>query len=213
MAKTTKKIETEVKETEVNDVTELKDFKKITLDEFKEKVTIKPISTFIARDIADLLYTNCVIKDNYDTFYIDRIMYDVVLDFSLIYLTTDFYNVVENSALYIYEDFKTIGICDYVFSRTDEYLIYRIEQEIEDRVKNANSIGASLSRCVDKLVDKIPDTKEVSKFINNIPKVLNKIDPKIINAFSIDKNSGVINKDVNVVDIVNELKNKSIEEK
>ena len=52
MAKATQKTETQAEETEVQETVEVKDFEKVTLDEFKERVTFRPtISLSIKRDI------------------------------------------------------------------------------------------------------------------------------------------------------------------
>ena len=55
-----------------------------------------------------------------------------------------------------------------------------------------NSTGASLYRLLGGLLDKMPDANEISKTIKELPEVLNKVDPKVIEMFGKDLKNGTV---------------------
>lgn len=227
MAKATQKIATEVEETkiqteetEVQETVEVKDFEKITLDEFKEKVTLRPtISLSETRDIIKLVSDNCIIEDKENgVFYIDYLMRDVVYDIAILNFYTNFGDVIDNAELYQYDYLNSIGVYEYIKTNTNSDITeYYVVQNIENKVDALNSVGSCLHRVLSDVVAKIPDIKDINKTLNSLPKLLNKIDPKVIEAFTKDLKSGNIGKfanehQENVVQAVKELKSKQTKE-
>ena len=73
----------------------VKELPKINLEEFKQKVTIKKYIPFSSKkSIVDLIYTNCVIKDEENGIYfIDTLMKEMAYNFAILDYYTDFYDV------------------------------------------------------------------------------------------------------------------------
>ena len=220
MAKATQKTETQAEETEVQETVEVKDFEKVTLDEFKERVTFRPtISLSIKRDIIKLVSDNCIVEDKENgVFYIDYLMRDVVYDIAILNFYTNFDEVIDNAQLYTYDYLNSIGVYEYVRTNTlnsdlTEYVI----RTIENKVETLNSVGSCLNRVLNNVVAKIPDIKDINKTLNSLPKLLNKIDPKIVEAFTKDLKSGNIGESANeqqenIVQTVKKSKSKQTKE-
>ena len=63
---------------------------------------------------------------------------------------------------------------------------------IDKKVNILNSTGACLHRLLNTLLNKMPDINEAGKMIKELPEVLNKVDPKVIEMLGKDlKNSTV----------------------
>lgn len=54
-------------------------------------------------------------------------------------------------------------------------------ETIKDRISEFNSIEAVVKRALDKVIEKVPDVKEMNKLITKFPTVLNKIKPENLN--------------------------------
>lgn len=176
----------------------VKELPKITLEDFKEKVTIKkyiPFST--KKSIIDLIYTNCVIKDEENGIYfIDTLMKEMAYNFAILNYYTDFYDVYENAKEYSYDEIAEAGIFNYITNAYDECddicILNNAIYEFDNRIEALNSTGASLYRLLNGLLDKMPDVNELGKLMQELPKVLNNVDPKVIEMFGKDfKNSTV----------------------
>lgn len=177
----------------------VKELPKINLEEFKQKITIKRYIPFSSKkSIVDLIYTNCVVKDEENGIYfIDTLMKEMAYNFAILDYYTDFYDVYENAREYSYDEIAEAGIFRYITNpycecRKDigslDDAIYRFN----DRVNALNSIGASLYRILNGLSDKMPDINELGKLMQELPKVLNKVDPKVIEMFSKDLKNGTV---------------------
>lgn len=177
----------------------VKELPKINLEEFKEKVTIKKYIPFSSKkSIVDLIYTNCVVKDEESGIYfIDTLMQEMAYNFAILNYYTDFYDVYENAREYSYDEIAEAGVFRYI---TDPYCdryedicslddaIYRFN----DRVNALNSTGTSIYRILNSLSDKMPDINELGKLMQDLPEVLNKVDPKVIEMFSKDLKNGTV---------------------
>ena len=177
----------------------VKELPKINLEEFKEKVTIKKYIPFSSKkSIVDLIYTNCVVKDEENGIYfIDTLMKEMAYNFAILDYYTDFYDVYENAREYSYDEIAESGVFNYITSTYCECYkdigslddaIYRFN----DRVNALNSTGASLYRILNGLSDKMPDVNELGKLMQELPNVLNKVDPKVIEMFSKDLKNGTV---------------------
>lgn len=177
----------------------VKELPKINLEEFKEKVTIKKYIPFSSKkSIVDLIYTNCVVKDEENGIYfIDTLMKEMAYNFAILDYYTDFYNVYENAREYSYDEIAEAGIFSYITNQYCECYkdvgslddaIYRFN----DRVNALNSTGASLNRLLNGLLDKMPDVNKLDELMQELPKVLNNVDPKVIEMFSKDLKNGIV---------------------
>ena len=177
----------------------VKELPKINLEEFKEKVTIKKYIPFSSKkSIVDLIYTNCVIKDEENGIYfIDTLMKEMAYNFAILDYYTDFYDVYENAREYSYDEIAEAGIFSYITNQYCECYkdvgslddaIYRFN----DRVNALNSTGASLYRLLNGLLDKMPDVNKLEEIMQELPKALNNVDPKVIEMFGKDLKNGTV---------------------
>lgn len=174
----------------------IKELPKIILEEFKEKVKFKNyISISEKSEIIDLVWTNCIVKDEENNiYYIDSVMKDVAFHLAVLRYYTDFYSVYEYAEEYSYDELAEAGIFDRIEYRNCDIDSINdiIRFDFEERVKAMNSTGASLYRLLGGLLDKMPDANEISKTIKELPEVLNKVDPKVIEMFGKDLKNGTV---------------------
>ena len=177
----------------------VKELPKINLEDFKEKVTIKKYIPFSSKkSIVDLIYTNCVVKDEENGIYfIDTLMQEMAYNFAILNYYTDFYDVYENAREYSYDEIAEAGIFRYITNpycecRKDIGSLDDAIYEFNKRVKALNSTGASLNRLLNGLLDKMPDVNKLEEIMQELPKVLNKVDPKVIEMFSKDLKNGTV---------------------
>nr|DAT84958.1 MAG TPA: hypothetical protein [Caudoviricetes sp.] len=177
-----------------NEVKEEKTVEPITLDEFKAKVSCKQKTTITdKKKIIQLVIKNCIYEDN-GVYYIDYLMREFVINLCMIGYYTDF----EMGDL-SYDYLADIGVIDYVKDELYESdfnsLKCIIFNELEQKVNNLNSVGAVITRKFNEIIGKIPDVSELKGLIDNLPNILNSLDPSVVNAFANDLHNGkIINK-------------------
>jgi len=178
----------------VNEI--VKELPKITLEEFKEKVKFKnyiPLSE--KNTIIDLIWNNCVVKDEANGIYfIDSIMRDVAFHLAILRYYTDFYTVFEYAEDYSYDELAEAGIFNRIqFTNDDVDSVNDIIQfNFEERVRAMNSTGSSLHRLLGGLLDKMPDVNKLGELVQELPKILNNVDPKVIEMFAKDLKNGTV---------------------
>ena len=174
----------------------VKELPKITLEEFKEKVTFKnyiPLSE--KNEIIGLVWNNCVVKDEENGIYfVDSIMRDVAFHLAVLRYYTDFYNVYEYAEEYLYDDLAEAGI----FNRV-QYENYDIESindiiqfNFEERIRAMNSTSSMLHRLLNGLLDKMPDVNKLGEVMQDLSKVFDNVDPKVIEMFGKDFTNGKV---------------------
>jgi len=87
----------------------------------------------------------------------------------------EIYNYLISSNLY--KDFeKDIDDENYFY----DYGIFQelLYKELHSEVNDYNSLSFVVARGVETLVKKIPDSKEINKLVNKLPKALNAVDPE-----------------------------------
>ena len=174
----------------------VKELPKITLEEFNEKVTFKNYIPFSDKNaIIELVWTNCVVKDEANGIYfIDSIMRDVAFHLAVLRYYTNFYEVYEYAEEYSYDELAETGIFNHIaYTNNDIESINDIIQfNFEERVRAMNSTVSSLHRLLGGLLDKMPDVNKLSEVIQELPKVLNNVDPKVIEVFAKDLKNGTV---------------------
>lgn len=189
---------TEVVENTENVVAEetVKELPKITLDDFKAKVKFKDYIPFSdKKSILDLVWKNCVVKDEeHGIYYIDSIMRDIAFHLAILRYYTDFYDVYEYAEEYSYDELAKSGIFERLeYLNDDIELINNVVQfDFDNRVNAMNSTGSVLHRLLNGLLDKMPDVNKLSEMMQELPKVLNNVDPKVIEMFGKDFKNGTV---------------------
>ena len=173
----------------------IKELPKIILEEFEEKVTFKNyIPVTDKNTIIDFVWNNCVVKDEENgIYYIDSVMRDVAFHLAILKYYTDFYEVFEYAEDYSYDELAETGMFDKITYVNDiEVITSVICFDFSDRVKAMNSTGSSLHRLLNGLLDKMPDVNKLSDMMQELPKVLNSVDPKVIEMFTKDLKNGTV---------------------
>lgn len=169
-----------VKEEIVNEVV-----KELTLEDFKNNVIISPRIGFLNKQaMAQSVYDNSIVKDvENDVYYVDAIMQSVTFNINMLSSYTNFYEVYGDVSVYGYDYLNNIGIFNYVYTTIDEDDIAIVEYAIDknmERVDMLNSTGACLRRTIKEVVGTLPEMKDFNKLLNNIPKMLNKVDKETL---------------------------------
>jgi hypothetical protein len=174
------------------------EFFPMTLDELKEKITVKPRVGFIEKQaIVRSVYDTAVVKDEINGIYfVDQIMLTVSFSLALLSAYTDFYEVVgKNASNYGYDYLDETGMFDYIrenINYTDFRELKTAVNDIRNRVDSLNSVGSCIYRTVGDFVNKIPDTKELGKLVKSLPKVLNNVDKDVLGVFAKELGNGTI---------------------
>ena len=179
----------------------------LTLDELKEKITIKQRMGVIAKqEVINTVYNSCVKKDEQNgIYYIDSIMLQVAYDLAMLGNCTDFYTVVENAAAYNYDDLNEIGIFDYVDTVVNIEDISDIDNAIEgfsNRVADLNGIGSFMYRILGDFTKKTADI-DFNKLLKDIPKAINGIDKDVIAIVAKELGNGQLGKILNGKKVTN----------
>jgi len=163
---------TEIKS--IDDITETKTY--LPLME-KELIINKIIDTIVDYD------ENNLVK-------IDFIHLDFFFDLEILksYFSIEIPKDIETKVLLnAYDYLCENDILSQLKTRIDEdyeYLVGLLDKEIKQKVENNNSISAVLAKTLNKLVDKLPSDKDLSKLIKEIPKQINKINPSNLEAIT-----------------------------
>lgn len=197
MAKVTENIVNEV-ENVMEEKVETVEFVALSLDEIKDKITIKKkIGVLAKQEIVKVVYDSCVKKDDANgVYYLDRIMGRVAYDFAVLSNYTDFYSVIENAPIYTYDYLDEIGLFDYVLENMTDDIdsVSAAIDDFESRVAALNSVGACLHRIVGEGFKNMPTMSDFRKLLKEIPKVLNSVDKDVIKTFAGEfKNGNIIN--------------------
>lgn len=199
MAKVVENIVNEVENVmeENVEMVEQVEFVKLTLDEIKEKITVKnKIGVLAKQEMVQVIYNSCVTKDETNgIYYIDAIMREVAYNYAVLGNYTDFYSVVENAAAYEYDYLDEIGVFDYVSANlsNDIMSVRDAVCGFEARVIDLNSVGSCLYRIVGDGIKNMKNV-DIGKFLKDIPKAINSIDKDVIKIVTSElKNGNVIN--------------------
>lgn len=171
--------------------------KMITIDEAlnhsEEFVVDNYIPYAVKRTMIDNIKSVCLVKQDDGSLKLDEGLKTITLEYSFIVQYTNI-NLSEVSFLDGYDKLKESGLIDKVKNDTiEEYIFIAdiLDNEIEYEIKQSNSIEGIIKNALNKLIERIPTEKEMSKLIKNLPKALEKINPE-----TLDVLKGVMDKKV-----------------
>ena len=132
-----------------------------------------PIST--KRLICEEIAKNSIIEQ--DGMKIkDSIAYEIAFDLIIVSFYTNV-DIDEN-----YDEACEYKIIDYIKDNMNqnerEFISEHSYYMIQNEINNHNSIAGVVSRNLQKLIDKVPDDKQIKKLVTDIPKQINKIKPE-----------------------------------
>ena len=119
-------------------------------------------------------------KEENDIIKIDYTLKEFAIEISLVnqYSNVDLQvdDVVE-----VYDELKQNGIIANIINQIPEeeinFIDYVLEKEITQIQAVDNSIEMVLAKTLNKIVNKLPDEKGMTKIVKSLPKEINKIDP------------------------------------
>ncbi len=127
------------------------------------------------REIIHKLVELIEIKDGFA--YIDETILDVFKVCEYIKAYTNL-KIENGKELLFYEFCRSNGIFDKVENINDVNLLDKMVcTEIDKKLDSYNSVSSVVRRGIDKLIDRIPNEKELQAFAKEIPSVVNKITP------------------------------------
>lgn len=174
----------------------VKKLPKIDFEEFKAKVKFKSYIPFSDKnEIIKLVWNNCVVKDEeHGIYYIDNVMKNIAFHLAVLRYYTDFYDVYEDAEKYHYDELAEAGVFDRIeYANNDIDSVYAIIQfDLDDRVRAMNSTGSIVHRLLNGLLDKMPDVNKLGEMMQELPKVLNNVDPKVIEMLGKDFKNGTV---------------------
>ena len=173
----------------------VKELKELTLEEFKNNVTIYPRTGFINKQaIAQSVYNNSVIKDEENgIYYIDVLMSHTTFNINMLESYTNFYDDYGNEDSY--DLLTNIGVFKYVYTQIDTEDIALVEEAVEGKlmkVEALNSVGSCLHRTIKEVMNELPKAQDFGKLLNKLPKLLDKMDKEKLEILTRELKNGSV---------------------
>ena len=166
-------------------IKELPENQILIMSEILEDVEIKSyLSTIEKKIIVDNIINGCIEMDENSIMKVNFFNKKLISDISLI---TNYTNLIfsDDNSIDDYDFLSQYKILNHIIEHIDsdelDFIEYMVENELEQQIKIGNSLESVIAKGLNKLIEKIPDEKSMNKLINNIPKVLNKVNPENLN--------------------------------
>ena len=140
-------------------------------------ITNKYLTLAAKKQIVDQILLNCVTISEDGLKYVDFINKTIAYYFSLISFYTDI-NLDEHDLDNLIRDGVVDQIQNEIPSSELSTLTQFIDATIEQEVSTYNNLSAVLNRTLTTLVDKMPSSKQITSWLNKLPKTLEKISPE-----------------------------------
>ena len=141
------------------------------------------IPFIIKKNMIDNILDICVSVDEDGFKRIDYATKIMATEFSICNQATNI-DLSEEDSLTAYDNLKKSGAIKYIMDNIDIKEISFIESCVNEKIKEMyivdNSIQAVISKVLNKLIEKIPDSKEINKMIPRIGRELAKISPETL---------------------------------
>lgn len=169
----------------------------IKISEIKDNfsnIQINPYIPFvIKKNMIDNILDICVSVDEDGFKRIDYATKIMATEFSICNQATNI-DLSEENSLTTYDNLKKSGAIKYIMNNIDINEVSFIENCIDEKIKEIyivdNSIQGAISKVLNKLIEKIPDSKEINKLIPKIGKELSRISPETLELLkNVNKNA------------------------
>ena len=156
----------------------------IKVSEIKEdysNITIKKYIPFLVKqNIIENILLACVTIEEDGFKHIDHVMKRMAIEFSICNQVSNI-DMSEEDNLELYDSLKESGTVAYIMNNIDQsemsFITDSVNEQIEEIYKVDNSFQNVVSQGLNKLLAKIPDDKGMTKFIKDISKQFDKLDP------------------------------------
>lgn len=176
----------------------------ITIEQVKENIELLTVKQYLPfafkkKMIEDIIET-CKSEDENGILHIDSIFKQMAFEYSVINQYTNI-ELSNNDIIETYDLLKESGLVKDVLNiiNIDEiqFIEKCLNEQIDYLLKTNNSIEVFVAKSINKIIEKIPSSKEISKMIPKLSKELNKIDPEKMKYVSevIGWNNGVNKKE------------------
>jgi len=140
----------------------------------------KYIPFLVKQNIINNVLLTCISIEEDGFKRVDSAMKRMAIEFSICNQISNI-DMSDEDSLATYDSLKESGIITYVLNNAVPgeiaFIVDCVNEEIEEMYKVDNSIQGVVSQGLNKLLAKIPDNKGMTKFINNISKQFDKLDP------------------------------------
>ncbi|MFA5248819.1 MAG: hypothetical protein WC415_06450 [Patescibacteria group bacterium] len=153
----------------------VKDFSNIQINSY--------IPFIIKKNMIDNILDICISIDVDGFKRVDPATKIMATEFSICNQATNI-DLSEEVSLTAYDELKKSGAIKYIMNNIDVDEISFIKNCIDEKIKEIyivdNSFQGVVSKTLNKLIEKIPDSKEINKLIPKIGKELSKISPETL---------------------------------
>lgn len=154
----------------------------LDINEDYSNITIKKYIPFIIKqNIIDNILDACVYINEDNGFKcVDSSMKRMAIEFSICNQVSNI-DMEDEDSLELYDKLKELGVITYIISNIDkseiDFITDCVNEKIEEIYKVDNSFQSVVSQGLNKLLAKIPDNKGLTKFIKDLTKQFDKLDP------------------------------------
>lgn len=138
------------------------------------KTKYLPVST--KKEIVKMVVDNCIYEKDGMKF-VDVIKKKLSIDLALV----NFYgseDLIDIDMDELYETGKFEELKDTIPLSEIYFIEYAVDSVLEEEKEIYNSLSATVLRCFNKLISKMPDVKDYDKLLKKLPKVLDSISPE-----------------------------------
>lgn len=145
-------------------------------------VTVKKYIPFIIKqNIINNVILTCITTEEDGFKHIDSAMKRMAIEFSICNQVSNI-DMFSEDDLELYDSLKESGVVSYILSNINQddlkFITECIDEQIEEIYKVDNSLQFVVSQGLNKLLTKIPDNKGLTKFIKDLTKQFDKLDPE-----------------------------------
>jgi len=141
-------------------------------------VEIKPYLSYVEKKIlCDKIIEESLEQNENGLFLCNFFNKKIAKDISII---VNFTNIEFEQTIQDYDYLSEQGIVDYVLNNMNQndkvFIDEMVDKNIEQRIKLFNSIEGILANKMDKLIEKLPNDKQIKSLLKSLVKDLNKFD-------------------------------------
>ncbi len=157
----------------------------IKISEIKEDysniIVKKYIPFLIKQNIIDNVLSVCTSLEEDGFIRVNYAIKRMAIEFSICNQVSNI-DMSDEDNLELYDSLKELGVVSYILEKIDSneitFIIDCINEKIEEIYKVDNSIQSIISQGLNKLLDKIPDDKQLKLLGKSLVKDINKLDPE-----------------------------------
>lgn len=148
-------------------------------EDFSNIIVNKYIPFLIKQNIIDNVLSVCTSLDEDGFIRVNYAIKRMAIEFSICNQVSNI-DMSDEDNLELYDSLKELGVVTYILEKINSneivFITDCIDKKIEEIYKVDNSLQYVVAQGLNKLLDKIPDKKGMTKFIKDLGKQLDKFD-------------------------------------